>query len=141
MSGEGILFGPRWQAGTFEIAMPYGPARRSGYVYRGLGLHVVNKGSPKGKRPPRWTLTHLGSGHALCWLDGDVATAFTVATEIAEAGDWDFLSLQGWKDRFPDAPDRLREILDRHPKVARRGGHGAHPNGHEVARQIANNRP
>lgn len=128
-----------WKPETFEVAMPWGVSAKTGYTYRGLGLWQVMAPSPKGRRPAVWSLTHLGSGHMICGLKGDVATAFPVATEIAEAGDWDFLSLSGWKDRFPDAVARIREILARYPKVqyGKVGGKNQH---HETAMQIASNR-
>jgi hypothetical protein len=102
---------------------------------------MVSRGSPKGRRPARWALIHLGTGHRLAYLDGDVATAFPVATEIAEAGDWDFLSLLGWKDKFPDGREKLEEVCARHREVAtmtlaeKGGSHLA------IAQQIAANRP
>jgi hypothetical protein len=111
----------------------------AGYTYRGLGLWIAIDGSPKGRIPPQWSLSHLGSGHNLCYIKGDVATAFPIATEIAEAGDWGFLSLDGWRDRFPDAPKRLDEIIARYPKLCSRGARrGAD---REVAAQIAANQP
>lgn len=130
-----------WKAETFECAWGTGPHAVAGYTYRGLGLHVVIEASPKGRRPARWALIHLGTGHSIAYLDGDVATAFPVGTEIAEAGDWDFLSLQGWKDKFPDARAKLEVVCARHPKVAtttiaEKGGSDL-----AVAQQIAANRP
>ena len=128
-----------WQPETFEIAREEGPQKVAGYVYRGLGLHAHSRPSPTGRRPAGWTLTHLGTGHRLAYLRGDVATVFPVGAEIAEAGDWDFLSMQGWKDRFPDARQRLEEICAAYPKVATvQIGKGAI---NEVAQQIAANRP
>lgn len=128
-----------WQAGSFDIASHFGPRRVAGYTYRALGLYMMWAGSPKGRRPPMWGLYHLGSGHVIVNLEGTVATAFPIATEIAEAGDWDFLSMEGWKDRFPDAPEKTAEIAAKYPKIAKRFG-GGHSN-REVAMQIASNRP
>lgn len=128
-----------WKPETFEVAMPYGPSLKAGYTYRGLGLWLVHKPSPKGRRPAVWSLTHLGTGHCIFQLQGGVAKAFPVAAEIAEAGDWDFLSLQGHKDRFPDAGVRIREILAANPGVLR-GSVGGPGQYHEVAMQIASNR-
>lgn len=129
-----------WAPESFERASFRGPVVVAGYVYRGLGLYMAARPSPKGRRPAEWNLIHLGSGRYLHRLRGSVATAFPVATEIAEAGDWDFLSLDGWRDRFPDAPDRVREIVAKHPKVVIGDVGGAYRD-HEVARQIAMNRP
>lgn len=130
-----------WKPEDFEVAWGSGAGAVAGYTYRGLGLHVAINPSPKGKRPTRWTLTHLNTGHRIGYLDGDVRTAFPVATDIAEAGDWDFLSFEGWKDRFPDAKERLAEIQERHPKVFtwKQGDGGG--NNREIAQQIASNRP
>lgn len=130
-----------WKAETFEIALLSGPHAIAGYTYRGLGLHFVSKASPKGRRPVRWALIHLGTGHCMAYLDGDVITAFPVATEIAEAGDWDFLSLQGWKDKFPDGREKLEEVCARHPKIATMTLSGKGGSHLAVAQQIAANRP
>ncbi|WP_068093385.1 hypothetical protein [Novosphingobium rosa] len=130
-----------WCAETFEVALPSGPTPKAGYVYRSLGLWQEIRPSPKGRRPAQWSLTHLGTGHKVCSIRGDVATAFPVATEIAEAGNWDFLSLEGWKDRFPDVYEVVGEILSRHAKIAARNGGPRNPHSHAVAQQIAGNRP
>lgn len=122
-----------WQPAKFLIAMPGGPQERKGYIYRGLGLHGHST-----KRSGSWTLTHLGSGHAVCFLAGNVSTAFPVATEIAEAGDWSFDGLSGWLNQFPDARERLAEIRDRHATVFLRIGGGGGDDG--IARAITMSR-
>lgn len=135
-----------WKDETFEVAYSFGPVPKAGYTYRGLGLFMVVKASKKGRRPPLWSLTHLGSGHRLALIEGDVRTAFPIATEIAESGDWDFLSLEGWKDRFPDAPERLRELCERYGKMVKYFA-AARPTGQhssaqrDVAMKITMNRP
>jgi hypothetical protein len=126
-----------WKPETFETALNTGPHLVAGYTYRGLGLY--GESSRDGKSGS-WTLTHLGTGHMLAHISGGVQKAFPVATEIAEAGDWDFLSLQGWKDRFPDAPERLDEICAKHSNV-RRNEEPDRRNDHETAQKIAANRP
>lgn len=124
-----------WQPSHFDLAYPTGPYRVAGYVYNGLGLHQAIGASPKGKRPPTWTLTHLGSGHRVASIKGTVADAFPVATEIAEAGDWTFDGLYGWRNQFPDAFERVKEIIARHAKRAKLGARGGACE--EVAQQIA----
>ncbi len=133
-----------WRPETFDVAYPNGPVPKAGYTYRGLGLFVAIEASPKGRRPPEWSLTHLGSGHNVALLKGTVATVFPVATEIAESGDWEFISLFGYKDRFPEAATRLLEIIAGHPKIVRRmGTSGIKDKGRSqaIAQQIASNRP
>lgn len=132
-----------WIRDSFEIAYLFGPRKVRGKSYRGLGLHLLSKAyrSPKGRRflPARWSLSHLGSGHCLVTLTGEWDEILPVATEIAEAGDWDFLSMQGWRDRFPDAPERLAELVEKHASMCKRGqSRGNMP---EIAQQIAANRP
>lgn len=103
-----------WKPETFPIAVgPQSIDRRAGYTYRGLGLHMVMKASPKGRRPPRWKLTHLGSGHGVAHIDGAVADAFPIASEIAECSEWDFDGLNGWRNRDPELPKKVLEILER----------------------------
>lgn len=134
-----------WKPDEFEIAYVTGPYAVSGYTYRGLGLHILNPLPKKGRHSAQWGLSHLGTGHRLCMMEGDVATVFPIATEIAEAGDWGFISLLGYKDRFPDAAYMLREICERYPRVvfykATKEKVAIDPKADEVARQIASNRP
>ena len=63
-----------WEPDTFELAYHSGPYRVAGYTYRGLGLYMIAEASLKGRRPPRWSLIHLGSGHRVCILKGTVAS-------------------------------------------------------------------
>ena len=74
----------KWIAGEFLIAMPSGPQTRKGFIYRGLGLHN-NLGE--------WTLTHLNSGHSLCSIIADRASAMAIGADIAELGDWSFTTM------------------------------------------------
>src|SRR4051812_21195230 len=103
--------------------MVTGPRQTRGYTYRGLGLHIVSSGyqSKKGRTrvPPMWRLTHLGSGHGITSLRGELDTVLPPATEIAEAGDWSFDGLDGWKNQFPDARERMDEVLSRYPVAGR----------------------
>lgn len=124
-----------WKPEEFLTASPWGPSPTSGYVYKGLGLAVAIEGSPKGRRPTTWTLTHLGTGHAVCRIDGDVKTAFPIATEIAECGEWDFDSLSGWRDRDPEIPKKVAAIMERHGKRCNRSNGGFQSE--ETARAIA----
>ena len=55
-----------WRPANFLVASPGGAEMAHGYTYRGLGLHIVIYGSPKGRRPPTWNLMHLGTGHSVC---------------------------------------------------------------------------
>lgn len=121
-----------WPAADVLVAYPGGPIAKAGYAWRGLGLFVAVPASPKGRRPAKWSLTHLGSGHAIAFLTGDVRTVFPVASEVAMAGDWTFDGLQGYKNQFPDAAERLSEIIARHPTVIVRSQGGA---AHEGAAQ------
>ena len=104
-----------WKPAQFQIAMPSGPTTVSGYEHFELGLHLITGRGKKAK----WILTHLGTGLRLCEIEGSVAVAFQVATEIAEAGDWGFISMEGYKDRFPDAAQKMAEILNRHTNARR----------------------
>lgn len=116
-----------WKAQGFLVADIWNekPRRVAGYVYRGLGLQLLIKASPKGRRPPTWGLTHLGSGHTVCMITGHVATAFPIAFEIAQCGDWDFDGLNGWINRDPELPKKVRSILDKHLKVIKIGAGGS----------------
>ncbi|MDB5550059.1 MAG: hypothetical protein JWL86_43 [Rhizobium sp.] len=128
-----------WKPATFEIATVNGVFPVAGYIYRGLGLHMQLKGSPKGRRRAVWHITHLNSGHAVGVVTGTVSEAFPLATGVAEAGDWDFESLWGWKDRFPEASTRIRDILGADRGMAHKTCRaGSLP---DLAREIAMARP
>ena len=132
-----------WKPEAFNIAVVYGDVwkiePRAGYTYRGLGIYQTVAPSPKGRRPAKWSLTHLNTGHCIAELAGSVAAVFPIATEIAEAGDWDFLSLEGYKDRFPDAGKVVMKIIARHGKLVSRSKSTGASN-REAAMQIASNR-
>lgn len=106
---------------TFWIATSEGVDTRSGYVMRGLGLG--HDGWAKDRRNTEWTLTHIGSGTAVCRIVGSVATVMPVATEIAQCGDWMLFDLpDGWQQTDPELPARVQAILDSQmPGVTLRG--------------------
>jgi hypothetical protein len=127
-----------WIKETFLIALPNGPTPRSGWTYGGCGVHQSIEGSPKGRRPPTFTVTHLGSGHALAHIDAIFDRTIEIATEIADAGDWSFDGLDGYKNQFPDAPKKVGAIIARHRRIARRFHKDGVQAAHEgVAREIA----
>lgn len=109
-----------WRPEEFQIGKLYGDEdvveMCAGYVYRGLGLFIEKFGSPKGHRPPQWSVTHLGTGHKVCSIMGTVANAFPLATELAELSDWDFDGLNGWVNRDPELKNKVKEFAERNPK-------------------------
>ena len=112
----------RWTREAFLIANPDGPAaKRQGWTYRGLGLWMMIPGSLKGRRKPLWSITHLGSGHLVVAIEAAKETAIAIATELAEAGDWSFEGLEGWKNQFPEAHQVVLALMTRY-KCARRTG-------------------
>jgi hypothetical protein len=124
-----------WQPRDFLIAHVAGPQTVPGYVYRGLGIHMQMKGSPKGRRKPVWALTHLNTGHAICRLHGLVADAFPIATEVAECSDWaGFDGLTGWRNQDPDLPEKVKAIAAKNPKIMTSGGSVS---SHEAALAVA----
>ena len=124
-----------WQETTFLIATRNGPDERRGFIYRGLGVFKVLPSSLKGRRPPRWSVTHLGSGHQVALIDAHMVEAFNIATEIAECGEWDFDSLEGWRDRDPTLLKKRDAILLRHGEKCPE--HRREEKNHDVARAIA----
>lgn len=128
-----------WEPAKIVIAiLGSGQGNRAGYIYRGLGLFMALSASPKGRRPPKWCLTHLNSGHSIAWISGFVKDAFPIASEIAECGDWDFAGLDGWRNQDPELPRKVLEIAARFPKrVEMRAGGGGD---REVAAAISSAR-
>lgn len=123
-----------WEPGVFLVANEYGPVEEDGFLYRSLGMFQVTRGSPKGRRPPRWSLTHLGTGHRIVLIEAHTAQAFEIATEFAECTDWDFNSTQGWRDRDPDLMSKLTDLFAKYPAADRNGGRMG---SEKVAQQIA----
>lgn len=80
-----------------------------GWTYRHLGL--VDIGSE------HWWIIHLNTGHGIAMMVGDPIEVMAVATEIAEATNWDFEGLTGWKNYDPDLPKKMGEIWARNPDV------------------------
>lgn len=95
-----------WKPGSYAIAT-LGVECVTGYTYKGLGMRMSMAGSPKGRRPPTWSLTHLNSGHKVVSLNLPTSRAFEVATQVADLGDWDFETLGGWKNRAPQLRDKV----------------------------------
>lgn len=115
-----------WDADKFFVASLFeGPHKEAGYVYRGLGLRMVMRGSPKGRRPPLWALTHLGTGHRICTIRGLAAAAFPIATEIAECGEWGFDGLKGYINMDPELVIKCKAVIDHYPKIVNYGGGGS----------------
>ena len=130
-----------WKPDNFEVALQSGPKTVAGHLYGGLGLHTDDSRQPKGRKTVKWILTHANTGHSIAILMCNVTTAFCIATEFADAGEWDFLSLQGYADRFPNIVDRCEEIASGHPTVVTLTFGMEGSGNHEVAKQIAANRP
>lgn len=98
-----------WKAGMFRFAMC--PERlEHGLLYRGLALTHLWSGSPKGRRPPAWTLTHIGSGHILCNFEAH--DPYPDATRMAECGEWDWEGLEGWRNVDPEIKVKALRVLD-----------------------------
>ena len=128
----------KWKSQAYQVArcaIGRGYAASvDGFTYRGLGIHLEMEGSPKGRRKPRWNLSHLGSGHLVTSINAHRSEAFAIATEIAEAGDWEFDSFAGMGDRFPNARDEVERILASHGRE--RLATNAQPS-EDLARSIA----
>lgn len=93
-----------WQRTSFCIATLTGSVTLDGFTYRGLGLD----------KRGRWILSHLNTGLKIAALGTQKPAALAAATEIAEAGDWEFSGPDGIENQFPDAGAIVHEILLRH---------------------------
>lgn len=117
----------KWQVQKYLIGIP--PAdqeMKTGVVYRELGLHHAYDDV--------WSLTHLNSGHKAFTLYGLFGDVIEAATDIAEAVDWSFKGLTGWKSD-PDFLKKLEAATAKYPdNVARAVGEH---NSAKVAADIA----
>lgn len=123
-----------WKPTHFLVALSDQAAERDGYIYRGLGVYRVIR-LPRNRKAV-WSLVHLNTGHEVCKLWGGFKTAFKVATEIAECGDWDFVGLRGYENHDPAILHRMEAIVNRHPTIASHRDKTV-PANEAVARQIA----
>ncbi len=105
-----------WAPDYFMSAVWGDVEQNPGRIHAGLAMSFSFAGSPKGLRPPMWTLTHLGSGHVVCNIEAHETEAFSIATEIAECGDWGFDGLKGYLNLDPDLPEKALVVIRRHPK-------------------------
>lgn len=104
-----------WKKGKYLEAYSYGPITVEGHLYKGLALRKVANASIKTGSLPTYCLTHCGTGHRVLRIIARCAMAFKIATEIADAGDWSFTSLDGWKNQFPDAHKKLKALGNKFP--------------------------
>ncbi len=123
-----------WQPGKYLLALVIEPEMVDGFIYRGLGMYNVAKGSPKGRRTPLWLLTHIGTGHSICSIMAQDEEALRLGALVADCGNWDFDSLLGWRDRDPELLNRAMAIIEANPKQMERTGS---PSNHESARRVA----
>lgn len=106
-----------WKQGRFRVSGSGAILTRDGWTYNGLGITQVGS-----IFAPRWHIIHLNSGHAIARIDkGSLASMQALAAEIADAGDWSFDGLTGFQNQFPDAAERVHEIVMKHrPDLRRR---------------------
>jgi hypothetical protein len=92
------------------------------------------RGSPKGRRPPAWNVTHVGTGLRLCIIEAHEAAAYALAGTIAAMADWGFDGPEGWRNRDPDLMEKMKALILLHPQITHCGGD---PGEDRVWREIA----
>ena len=107
----------RWIAGPITVILFGEIIRRQGRSYNGVGLVRMIEPISKYQMPATESVFHLGTGHLICHLTGNPGITYSVATQLAELGDWSFDSLGGWKNHFPDVREKLLGLLERYPHV------------------------
>lgn len=81
---------------TTEFSYPRadgkGTHQVAGSTFRGIGLHESHVAFIRHEKKrllyPVWSVTHLNSGHRICFVAGGIDKARPIAREIAEALDW-----------------------------------------------------
>jgi hypothetical protein len=102
----------KWRVQKYLIGLPPDTQEmRTGLVYRELGLHQAYDDV--------WSLTHLNSGHRAFTLYGLLGDIVEAATAIAEAVDWSFKGLEGWKSD-PDFLKKLEAATAKYPETVNR---------------------
>lgn len=79
-----------------------------GLMYKGLAMHRTRK--PTRTYPGEWLVTHVSTGHAICFIMGAREKIFEIASELAEASDWDFDGLSGWQNRDSELPAKIEAL-------------------------------
>ena len=125
-----------WKPGAFLIAASHGVVTVPGWHCGGLAMSCDYPASPKGRRPPRWSLTHIRTGHRVVYINAHGARAFDLATQIVQLGDWGFTSLDGWKNTDPELPNKMLALKAATGKALGFEGSGEDRN-YETAREIA----
>jgi hypothetical protein len=123
-----------WKSAPFFIATKEGVVSREGKIYNGLGYDLRQPVGTSLAVDSIWAVTHLGTGHAICHIEGTEPEIAVIATEFAQAGNWNFASLDGWKNVDPDLLEKIKTILKKHHVSVFRYGTGTLE---EAAQQIA----
>ena len=113
-----------FEPGTILCAHQTMPIPHAGYVYNGVGIYKTQEGSPKGRRPPKWALIHLGSGHRICIIAAHFLDACHIAYDIANLGDWSFDGIKGWKNVDPELPRKLEDYAAKDMRIELTPGKG-----------------
>jgi hypothetical protein len=122
----------KWQPGSYLGAhRPSEPL--TGFIYRGLALRMA-VGARKRWTAPTSDLTHLGTGHLVVRFG--TPDPYPFATAVAELTDWDFDTIDGYRNRDPGMPERLQQLYRTGPIVQFRGYGGRNAN-HAAAQAVA----
>lgn len=128
-----------WNPENYQIAVSGGPVTVNGYVRGGLGLHMIEPASPKGRRKAWYSLTHLNTGYSILHISGPMTYTAQIANEIFDLLEtWDFSGAAGWKNLREDLPDEIRKIMTREGKKIKRNENK--PNNHDIAKKILEKR-
>lgn len=105
-----------WVIEDFMAVQTTVAVRTKGWTKQGVGLYRNALGF--------WWLIHLNTGHGIVRLgvedlDGLAheprMDVMVWADAIVDAADWTFSDVGGWKNRTPDLPQKLQEIVDQAP--------------------------
>lgn len=71
----------------------------SGWVCGGIGIYR--------EYPGCYSVTHIWTGFKITEIIANQKRALQLFSEIAALTDWEFLGLEGWKNRDPDLRDKV----------------------------------
>lgn len=124
-----------WQPGEFFAAISFGIVEHNyGWLWGGVAIQKLWNGSPKGRRPPAWSLIHTGSGHRICVIEAPESDAFQIADQVVGIGDWSFEGIDGWRNTDHELMARMGALVGRLGKVIK--VYSGSQN-HDAARAIA----
>lgn len=113
----GARFVDNWRRADFLVTIKDQVHAVGGLVHQGGGLALApcTDDWPSIFAEGLWSVTHLGTGHAVVFVFGTEQIARQVGDKLADAIDWGFYSLKGWLNADPSMLKKLGAVIGGFP--------------------------